>query len=271
MDSLKLIGSFKASGFRTLYQPIVNNVYSSTSKLSSLYDTSILTPVNNQVLYFLTPSYRNKFLTALTGKTSNIFWEDMVGTGNTATTLAAMTISYSSATSKYIQYPRLNSSIHNATATLDNAKMNTGGIYSLINQVNTANYALTATGGTRQNSVVSIGAMSPSYLNIDTTGVLLRSECYNRNFEVNGFVQIKTDVFSAGASFIVYIYLGTNIVAQTRAYCIDSENNLVINIYAVINTTIADVNKYIDFRIQYIGSSYTNGPAGNILFVVKTI
>lgn len=268
MDTLKLIGSFKGSAFRTIYSPIGNNIYNSTSKLSSLYDTNITTPLNNQVLYFLSPSYSNKTLIATSGKDINIFWNDLFGRSAIALNIASLTFTYSNASSKYIQYQRLSSGLTLSNMTLNTTKMNTNGIYSLINTVDTANFALTNTVLASNNAVVS--STMASYLIANTSGILLRNECYNRNFEINGYIQLPTTGFSAGASFKLYIYLGTDIIAQTQVYCVGVNNPVYINLYAVIRTTVLDLNKYIDFKIQYLGTGLTM-VAGNLNFVVKCL
>jgi len=271
MDAIKLIGSVKYSSDITIYQPIGNNIYNSTSKLSSLYDTNITTPLNNQVLYFLSPTYRNKTLIATGGQFINNFWADMIGRNTPNLNIASLTFTYSNVSSKYIQYQRLSSGFNISVMGLNTTKMNTGGLFSLINTVDTANFALSNSilSGNRNNSVFSSPTMA-SYLIADTRGFLLRNECYDRNFEINGYIQIPVSAYSDGASFKLYIYLGSDIIAQTQVYCNGINNPVYINLFAVVRTTILDINKYIDFKIQYLGSGLTM-TAGNINLVVKTL
>jgi hypothetical protein len=269
MDSIKLIGSFKGSSVITIYRPAGNNIYNSTSKLSSLYDTNITSLLNNEVLYFLSPTYRNKLLTFTTGRTANIFWGDMLG-NSTAANSVSQTLTYSNATNSFIQYQRLHSSTTIVLISLNATKLNTNAVYSMLNSLDTANYALRFPFITRNNTVVSTTAMG-SYLTSETTGIVIRNECYDRNFEINAFIQINATGFSAGASFKLFITLGTNIIAETQVYCNSITQPLNINLYGAIRTTVDDIGKNFDFKIQYLGSGLTVLSDGQISYAVKTL
>ena len=270
MENSQLIGRIKgAPTLFTRYRPVGNNIYNSTTKLLNLYDTLITTPLNNQVLYLLTTFWRNKTLQATGGNVSNIFWGDMYGNNLTTANVASQTFTYSNASSKYIQYQRLSSAYEVSTVNYDVVKLNTGGIYSLLNTVDTANYALTFGISERTNSSFTAGIMA-SYLIGDLQGILLRNECYDRNFEINGFIQIPATAFSVGASFKLYIYLGTDIVAQTQVYCNSTTDPLYINLYGVIRTSVLDVNKYIDLKLQYLGTGLISN-LGFCNLTVKTL
>jgi hypothetical protein len=254
MENSQLIGRIKgAPTLFTRYRPAGNNIYNSTTKLSSLYDTTITTPLNNQVFYLLTTLWRNKTLQATGGNVANIYWGDMYGQSLTSGNVASTTFTYSNASSKYIQYQRLSSAYKVQSFQFDNDKLNTGNIYSLLNTVDTENYALISATNERTNSFVSSTVMA-SYLISDTRGILLRNECYDRNFEINSFIRIPSTSFSVGASFKLYIYLGTDIIAQTQVYCNSTTDPIYINLYGVIRTSVLDINKYIDLKIQYLGT-----------------
>ena len=278
MDSLSLNGIVKGATNPVMYKSIGNDLYNSTSKISSLYDTSITLPANNQILYFLSQAYRNKTLTATTGNlASNKFWADMSGTGAAGSNVNSLTFTYSNASNRFLQYQRLHSSITATSAFLVTLKMLTQNIYSLLNTTNTDN--IWAYGSSplyvRNNSIVSTGVM-PLYLNANTTGIQLINECYNRTFEINGFVSIPiptTVVISPGSRFTVYIYLGEREVSQATVYFKSGNNDVFINIYAVINTTLDDVNKYIDFRIKLTtqGTYASAGRGGVMNFSVKSL
>jgi hypothetical protein len=257
MDALSLNGIVKGDTTNSpvIYKSIGNDLYNSTSKISSLYDTNISLPANNQILYYLNRAYRNKTLIATTGNlTTNKFWADMSGTGSTELNLNSLTFTYSNASNRFLQYQRLHYSISATGAFLESAKMRSENIYSLLNSASGIT-GIWAYGGspiyvrTNPIPIVSTGVM-PSYLNINTTGIQLSNECYNRTFEINGFVSIPTNVV-AGSRFTVYIYLGDNEVSQATAYCQSGNRDVFIGIYAVIKTTAEDVNKYIDFRIKF--------------------
>jgi hypothetical protein len=270
MENSQLIGRIKgAPTLFTRYRPVGNNIYNSTTKLLNLYDTLITTPLNNQVLYLLVTSWRNKTLQATGGLVSNIFWGDMYGNNLTTANSASQTITYSNASSKYIQYQRLSSAYKVTNINYDTIKLNTGGIYSLLNTVDTANYGISF-GLTDRNNSVATSAIMASYLIGDLQGILLRNQCYDRNFEINGFIQIPATAFSAGASFKLYIYLGTDIVAQTQVYCNSTTDPLYINLYGVIRTSVLDVNKYIDLKLEYLGTGLITN-IGFCNLTVKTL
>ena len=280
MDALSLNGIVKGATNPVMYKSIGNDLYNSTSKISSLYDTNITLPVNNEILYFLSPAYRNKTLTATTGNlASNKFWVDMSGAGSSLTNIVSQTFTYSNASNRFLQYQRLHSSITATNTFLDTNKIRTQNIYSLLNTTNTAGWAYSGSPQyARHNSIVSTGVM-PSYLSANTTGIQLINECYNRTFEINGFSSIPTTVV-AGSSFTVYIYLGDSVVSQATVYCQSGTNkDVFISIYAVIKTTAADVNKYIDFRIKFTfpqgvdpGNGYTGVTRGGVMnFAVKSL
>ena len=252
MDSLSLNGIVKGATNPVMYKSIGNDLYNSTSKISSLYDTNISLPTNNQILYFLTNSYRNKTLIATTGNlVTNKFWADMSGTGAAGSNLNSLTFTYSDASNRFLQYQRLHSSISISNGFLDGTKLITSNIYSLLTGV------AGAYGGApsylRQNSTSSTSVM-PTYLNVETTGlpapIQLRNECYDRTFEINGFASIPINVV-ARSRFTVYIYLGESEVSQATVYCPSGNKDVFIGIYAVINTTVDDVGKNIDFRIKF--------------------
>lgn len=273
MDSIKLIGNFKNSAPRTIYRPAGNNVYNSTSKLSSLYDTNITSLLNKQVLYFLSPTYRNKLLTFTTGRLVNIFWGDMVG-NSSASNSASQTLTYSNGTNRFVQFQRQSSTTYMSGTNLDTTKLNTGAIYSLLNTFDTANYVARGTVN-RNNTTVSTTAMS-SYLLSDTTGILIQNECYDRNFEINAFISIPTSTFSEGASFKIFIVLAnvleTTTIAETQVYCNSTSDSLNINLYGAYRTSVNDVNKVFDFKIQYLGTDLTlRASHGNFTYVVKSL
>jgi len=273
MDSLRLIGRFKNSTARTIYRPAGNNIYNSTSKLSSLYDTTITSLANNQVFYFLSPSYRNKSLTFTTGRTSNIFWSDMVGNSSAANS-ASQTLTYTNANARLVQYQRLTSSTTVLLINLNTTKLNTNAIYSMLNTFDTANYVINPASTIRNNTTVSTTAM-PSYLLSGTSGILLQNECYNRNFEINAYIQIPVTAFSVGASFKLYIVLWnvveTTVIAETQVYCNSINQPLNINLYGAYRTSVNDVNKLFDFRIQYLGTGLISSFDGQITYVVKSL
>jgi len=273
MDSLKLIGKFKNStNAITIYRPAGNKIYNSTSKLSSLYDTNISSLTNNQVFYFLSPTYRNKSLTFTTGRLVNIFWSDMVG-NSAAANSPSQTLTYSNASARFVQYQRLSSTTYMSNINLDTTKLNTGAIYSLLNTFDTANYVARGTAN-RNNTTVSTTAMA-SYLLSGTTGIVIQNECYNRNFEINAFIGIPTTGFSAGASFKVSIVLWnvleTTVIAETQVYCNSTTDQLYINLYGAFRTSVNDINKLFDFRIQYLGTGLTLLATGNFTYVVKSL
>jgi len=272
MDSIKLIGNFKGSNVKTIYRPAGNNVYNSTSKLSSLYDTNISSLINNQILYYLSPSYRNKLLTFTTGRLVNIFWNDMVGNSANVNS-ASQTLTYTNGSVRFVQYQRLSSTTYMSNINLDTTKLNTGAIYSLLNTFDTANYVARGTVN-RNNTTVSTTAMA-SYLVSGTTGIVIQNECYNRNYEINAFIGIPTTGFSAGASFKLYITIRdpviTTVIAETQVYCNSTTDQIYINLYGVFNATVNDVNKVFDLKIQYLGTGLTLLATGNFTYVVKTL
>jgi len=269
MDSLSLSGIFKGAINPTIYKSIGNDLYNSSSKISSLYDTNITTPLNNQMIYYLTPTFRNKSLALTTGKTANIFWSDMVGASLPASNLNSQTITYTNVNNTFLQFQRAHAGAFVSSVALDTTKMLTNNIYSLLNTAVPAERAYVSATITRSNSVVST-TVANSYLFSNTTGVLLRNDCYNRTFEINGFLATSSNTVTNGASFTVYIYLGTDIIAQTDICCNTSKVENYVNIYAVIKTTVADVDKYIDFKIRYSGSVLVSS-ATQMTFSVKSL
>jgi hypothetical protein len=143
----------------------------------------------------------------------------------------------------------------------------------LLNTFNTANYVARGT-PQRNNTTVSIGSMQP-YLLSGTNGIVIQNECYNRNFEINAFISIPTTGFSVEASFKIYIVLWnvleTTVIAETQVYCNSTTDSLNINLYGVFRTSVNDVNKLFDFRIQYLGTGLTLSASGNFTYVVKTL
>jgi hypothetical protein len=272
MENSQLIGIVKSGTNLTIYDPIASNVYNQTLKITDLYDTNITTPIGGQIIYFLTPTYRNKTLTFQTGRISNIFWGDMIG-GQLSN--ASMTLTFSSATAgigsnKFCQYQRLHSSRGVNNASLDATKLLTNGIYSLLNSTLASNAYTVNPTFNNTDSVFTSGTLS-SYLITSSNGILLRNECYPRTFEINGFISIPITEVNDGASFILYIYNDTNIIAQTEVCCGSQSKTVVIGIFAVISTTIADVNKPLDLRIKFTGNTLTVGNKAVANFVVKII
>jgi hypothetical protein len=274
MDTKLLIGIVKGSTALTVYRPVAENVYNQTLKIGNLYDANITTPLNNQILYFLSPSYRNKGLIFQTGTTGagniNIFWGDMIGEQFTALNSLSQTLTYNNALNKFVQYQRLHSSAQGVNGTLNATKLITNGIFSLIN-TNTpvANYGFSSVSVTYGNSAINATVM-PSYLVASNSGILLQNGCYNRTFEINGFLSIPLTTFTDNSSFILYVYLGDTVINQTSVVCRTGDIVKYINIYSVINTTVANLGQKIDFRIQYTGSVLTT-TAGTFSFSVKSL
>jgi hypothetical protein len=275
MDTKLLIGIVKGSTALTVFRPIAENVYNQTLKIGNLYDVNITTPLNNQILYFLSPTYRNKGLIFQTGivggaGNANIYWGDMIGEQTPALNVLSQTLTYNNAIDKFVQYQRLHSSAQGSNMSLNTTKMITNAIYSLTN-TNTplANYAFSSGSVSYNNSAISSTVMA-SYLVASNSGVLLQNGCYNRTFEINGFISIPLTTFTDNSSFIVYIYLGDTVINQTSVSCRTGDVIKYINIYAVVNTTVANLNQKIDFRIQYTGSVLTTS-AGIFSFSVKSL
>jgi hypothetical protein len=273
MDTKTLIGVIKGATALTVYRPIAENVYNQTLKIGNLYDVNITTPLNNQILYFLSPSYTNKTLTFQTGAVSignNVFWGDMIGLQFSTSNVLSQTLTYNNATNQFAQFQRLHSSIMGSSTGLNATKMITNGIYSITNSnAPSANYAFSFGTTANFNTTVSTGVL-PSYLVASAGGILLQNGCYNRSFEVNGFISIPLISFTDNSSFIVYVYLGETVINQTSVSCRTGDTIKYINIYAVVNTTVANVNQKIDFRIQYTGS-ILNTSAGIFSFSVKSL
>jgi hypothetical protein len=270
MENSQLIGRIKgAPTLFTRYRPAGNNIYNSTTKLQNLYDTLITTPTNNQVLYLLTTFWRNKTLQATGGLTSNIYWFDMYGNNVTTSNSPSQTFTYSNASSKYIQYQKLTSDILGNGVTYNTTLLNTGALCSLINTNDFPNYAISGGSVTRNNSFFSSGVMT-SYLFSNTSGILLRNECYDRNFEINAYISIYVTAFNPGSSFKLFLYLGNNVIAQTQVFCNSITDPVYINLYGLVRTSVVDVDKYIDFRIQYLGSGLTTRASG-FQIVVRTL
>jgi hypothetical protein len=99
---------------------------------------------------------------------------------------------------------------------------------------------------------------------------VLQNGCYNRAFEINGYIFIPLSTFTDNSTFILYIYLGNTVINQTSVVCRTGDIIKYINIYAVINTTVANLGQKIDFRIQYTGSVLTT-TAGMFSFSVKSL
>jgi hypothetical protein len=270
MENTFLIGLIKGQTIpNTVYRQIGGNVYNQSNKLTNLSDTNITTPLNGQILYYLSPTYRNKFNTFQTG-TSNINWGDMIGFATNGSNLFSQTLTYNNATQKYVQYQRLHSSINGNAMQLDTAKLITGGIYSMtVSNFPTTFYAFTSGSATNVNSVVSTTIMA-TYLTAASTGITLTNGCYNRAFEINGFLNIPLTTFTDNSLFTVYVYLGETIINQTSVVCRTGDIQKIINIYAVVNTTVANVGMKIDFRLQYTGSTLTTG-ATMFNFSVKSL
>jgi hypothetical protein len=276
MDTKTLIGVVKGATALTIFRPIAENVYNQTLKIGNLYDVNITSPLNNQILYFLSPSYRNKGLVFQTGTTGagniNIFWADMIGEQLTALNALSQTLTYNNAINKFVQYQRLHSSAQGSNATLNATRMITNGIFSLINtNTPSANYAFFGGSATVAygNTTVNINVMA-SYLVSSNSGILLQNGCYNRTFEINGFISIPLTTFTDNSSFILYVYLGDTVISQTSVSCRTGDVIKYINIYAVINTTVANLGQKIDLRIKYTGSVLTVG-AGVFSFSVKSL
>jgi hypothetical protein len=274
MDTKLLIGIVKGSTALTVYRPVAENVYNQTLKIGNLYDVNITTPLNNQILYFLSPSYRNKGLIFQPGTTGagnvNIFWGDMIGEQFTALNSLSQTLTYNNALNKFVQYQRLHSSAQGSNASLNATKLITNGIFSLIN-TNTpvANYGFSSVSVAYGNTTVNV-SITPSYLVASNSGILLQNGCYNRTFEINGFLSVPLTTFTDNSSFILYVYLGDTVINQTSVSCRTGDIVKYINIYSVINTTVANLGQKIDFRIQYTGSVLTT-TAGTFSFSVKSL
>ena len=274
MDTKTLIGVVKGATALTVFRPVAENVYNQTLKLGNLYDVNITTPLNNQILYFLSPSYRNKGLIFQTGASGagnvNIFWGDMIGEQFTTLNSLSQTLTYNNALNKFVQYQRLHSSAQGITASLNTTRLITNGIYSLINtNAPSTNYAFSSASITYGNTTVNVSVM-PSYLVSSNSGILLQNGCYNRTFEINGYIFIPLSTFTDNSSFILYVYLGNTVINQTSVSCRTGDVVKYINIYAVINTTVANLGQKIDFRIQYTGSVLTT-TAGTFCFSVKSL
>ena len=274
MDTKTLIGVVKGATALTVFRPVAENVYNQTLKIGNLYDVNITTQLNNQILYFLSPSYTNKGLifqpgTSGTGNV-NIFWGDMIGEQFTTLNSLSQTLTYNNALNKFVQYQRLHSSSQGSNMSLNTTKMITNGIFSLTN-TNTPvlNYAFTGGSVAYGNTTINTTVMA-SYLVASNSGILLQNGCYNRTFEINGFISIPLTTFTDNSNFIVYIYLGETVINQTSVCCRTGDIIKYINIYSVINTTVDNLGQKIDFRIQYTGSVLTVG-AGIFSFSVKSL
>jgi hypothetical protein len=272
MNNSQLIGVIKGqTAANTIYRTIGANVYNQNNNLSSLSDVQITTPLNGQILAYrtTTPNFINRFNTFQTG-TANVNWSDMIGFPINGSNLFSQTLTYNNATQKYVQFQRLHSSINGTGMTLDSAKLITGGIYSItVSNFPTTFYAYSGGSVANSNSVVSSTIMA-TYLTAASTGITLTNGCYNRAFEVNGFLNIPLTTFTDNSSFIVYVYLGETIINQTSVVCRTGDTQKIINIYAVVNTTVANVGQKIDFRLQYTGSTLTTG-ASMFNFSVKSL
>ena len=275
MDTKTLIGVVKGATALTVFRPFAENVYNQTLKIGSLYDVNITTPLNNQILYFLYPTYRNKGLIFQTGAVggagnANIYWGDMIGEQTPAVNSLSQTLTYNNAIDKFVQYQRLHSSAQGSNMTLNNTKLITNAIYSLTNtNTPSANYAFSSGSVAYANTTVNTTVMA-SYLVASNSGILLQNGCYNRTFEINGFISIPLTTFTDNSNFILYVYLGDTVINQTSVVCRTGDVIKYINIYAVINTTVANLGQKIDFRIQYTGSVFTT-TAGIFSFSVKSL
>jgi hypothetical protein len=272
MNNSQIIGVIKGQTVaNTIYRTIGGNVYNQNNILNNLSDVNITTPLSGQIVYFESPTYRNKFNTFQTG-TSNINWSDMIGFSTSSLNTFSLTLTYNNATQKYVQYQRLHSSINANFLALNTVNLLTNNIFSISTRTPSSNNAFNSPSFSISNSPVS-GTIMATYLTANSgSGITLTNGCYNRAFEVNGYLSLSLATFTDGASFIVYVYLGNTIIAQTSVVCRTGDTTKLILIYAVVNTTVANVGQNIDFKLQYTGSTLTAGSGGALFnFSVKSL
>lgn len=272
MNNSQIIGVRKGQTIpNTIYRTIGGNVYNQSNILNSLSDVQITTPLSGQILAYRTtaPNFINRFNTFQTGA-SNVNWGDMIGFTSAATNVSSQTLTYNNATQKYVQFQRLHSSISGNSMAFDTAKLVTNGIYSMtVSNFPPTNYAFSSGSPSFSNSIISNTIMA-TYMTAASTGITLTNGCYNRAFEVNGYLSFNLTTFTDNSSFIVYVYLGETIIAQTSIVCRTGDTAKIILIYAVVNTTVANVGQKIDFRLQYTGSTLT-ASASLFNFSVKSL
>jgi hypothetical protein len=265
MDSNKLIGAFRGTGVRpNLYRPLVNNVYSTDNRIRNLYDFRTVVPTATLNYMYLTAgtppwNYRRYLFssTSASDGQQSIYWKDMRGStlGNASRN---MSITYNSLNNSFYQLQKMSFNQFASYLTLDTTKLLTGGIFNLNNGVDTEQNAYTSNTAIPFVNISNYSStiLSP-YIQTSNSGIVLTNAFYNRNYFINASIYIDFLTVNTGATFTLYIYYGDNIVGQASLGCVAGEKNKILFANAVINSTVADVGKLINFKIKFTGTILT--------------
>jgi hypothetical protein len=96
-----------------------------------------------------------------------------------------------------------------------------------------------------------------SYLASNNTGTILQNACYNRNMLINANIYFSLTSIGNGATFTLYIYLETVIIAESTMSCKNGQNSMTLFVNTVLKTTVADVGKRIFYKIKYTAGDAT--------------
>lgn len=265
MDSTKLIGAFRGTGVRpNLYRPLANNVYSTDNKIINLYDFRTVVPtttLNYMYLTAATPPWNyRKYLFSSSSTTigqQSIYWKDMRGTIAFGQ-INNMSIMYNSLNNSFYQLQKPSLNQFASYLVLDPTKLITGGIYNLNNGVDTAQNAYTSNTAIPFVAVSNYNSsiLSP-FIQSSNSGTVLSNSFYNRNYLVNASIYIDFTAVNTGATFTLYIYYGDDIISQATLGCVAGEKNKTLFANAIINTTVADVGKLLNFKLKFTGTILT--------------
>jgi hypothetical protein len=261
MDSTKLIGVFRGASIRpNLYRPSANGVYNTNDKLINLYNFRTTQPTvadNYMYLTSATPpwnSRRYQFTSGGFNGAPNPYFRDLLGQ---SFGVPSHNFMYNGVTSNFYQIQKPFILQQAGYLSLDATKLLTGAIYNLTSTAVASENAYTANAMPFANLSAYDSAIQTPYLTNSNAGTLLSNACYNRNYLVAGTLSFNMLTVNTGATFTLYIYLGDDIKSQISVGCISGETNKTMFINTVINATVADVGKLINFKIKFTGSILT--------------